>query len=182
VVPQPATREDPPQISWPLGVVRPPLVRALAWQDVVVKPAHRVRLIANTLNLSTLLGLLVGVAGRARLSRGPDGLLLGSGYRLGLPPAPVFTLGNVILIRSTPVIFDRRPALLAHESRHASQYAVCLGPVMLPLYALAAGWSWLRTGDPASRNIFEVHAGLLDGGYIEHPLRPVFRRGDGEEL
>lgn len=147
-----------------------------------MKWAHRARLIVNAVNLSTLLGLLVGLAGRARLSLGPDGLLLGYGYRLSLPPAPVFTLGNVILIRGTPEIFDRRPALLSHESRHASQYAVCLGPVMLPLYALAAGWSWLRTGDPASRNIFEIHAGLLDGGYIDRPLRPVFRRGGGGEL
>jgi hypothetical protein len=151
------------------------------WQDVAVTAAHRARLIANAVNLSTLLGLLVGLAGRARLARGPDGLVLGYGYRLGLPPAPVFTLGNVVLFRGTPEIHTRRPTLLRHEARHATQYAVCLGPVMLPLYALAAGWSWVRTGDPASRNIFEIHANLLDGGYVERPLRPVFRRGGGGE-
>ena len=47
---------------------------------------------------------------------------------------------------------------------------------MLVLYALASAWSWLRTGDPASRNVFERHAGLKEGGYIEKPLRPVFGR------
>jgi hypothetical protein len=36
---------------------------------------------------------------------------------------------------------------------------------------LAAAWSWVRTGDPASRNLFERAAGLADGGYRERPLR-----------
>lgn len=153
----------------------------VAWHDCAVTFGHRARLVANAVNLSTLLGLLIGLAGRVRLSRGPDGLVVGYGYRLRLPPAPVFTLGNVVLFRSPPDIHERRPGLLRHEARHATQYAICLGLVMLPLYALAAGWSYLRTGDPASRNIFEVHAGLLDGGYVERPLRPVFRRGGGEE-
>jgi hypothetical protein len=44
------------------------------------------------------------------------------------------------------------------------------------LYVLASAWSLLRTGDPASRNIFERLAGLADGGYTEHPVRPLFRR------
>lgn len=143
-------------------------------------PAHRARLIANAINLSTPLGLLIGLVGRARLSKGPDGLVVGYGYRLPLPPAPAFTLGNVVLFRNAEIP-RRRPALLVHESRHATQYAVCFGPVMLPLYGAAAAWSWLRTGDPASRNIFEIRAGLRDGGYVERPLRPVFLRGGREE-
>lgn len=145
-----------------------------------VKPAHRVRQVVNLINLSTLLGLLLGVAGRAQLSKGPDGLILGYGYRIPVPPAPAFTLGNVVLFKGKPEIHGRRPTLLTHESRHASQYAFCIGPLMLLLYVLAAGWSWLRTGDPASRNVFETRAGLPDGGYKERPLRPVFRRGGGE--
>ena len=40
-------------------------------------------------------------------------------------------------------------------------------------YAAAAGWSWLRTGDFASRNCFERAAGLADGGYRERPVRPI---------
>jgi hypothetical protein len=147
-----------------------------------VKPAHWVRLVVNIVNLSTLLGLLLAVAGRAQVSRGPEGLVLGHGYRIPLPPAPAFTLGNVVLFRGSEDVHDRRPSLLAHESRHATQYAFCFGPVMLVLYVLAAGWSWLRTGDPASRNVFETRAGLLDGGYAVKPLRPVFRRGVGGEF
>jgi hypothetical protein len=47
---------------------------------------------------------------------------------------------------------------------------------MLPLYFLAAGVSWLLTGDFGSRNIFERRAGLAEGGYPERPLRPVLTR------
>lgn len=148
-----------------------------------MKAAHWVRLVINIINLSTTLGLLLAVAGRARLTLGPDGLLLGYGYRIPLPPAPAFTLGNVVLFKRDEAYLERRPRLLIHESRHATQYAFCLGPVMLVLYVLAAGWSWIRTGDPASRNVFETSAGLMDGGYKERPLRPVFRRrGVGGEF
>jgi hypothetical protein len=124
----------------------------------------RVRQVVNIVNLSTPLGLLLALAGRARLCRGPDGLLLARRFRLGVP-APAFTLGNVVLIRVDDAALARRPGLLRHEARHATQYACCIGPVMLPLYGLAAVWSWLRCRDPASYNVFEVRAGLEDGGY-----------------
>ena len=99
-------------------------------------------------------------------SPGPDGLLLARGYRLRLPAAPAFTIGNVVLLRIDDATLARRPRLLAHESRHATQYAWCAGPVMLPLYGLAVAWSWLRCGDPSSYNVFERLAGLADGGYV----------------
>lgn len=116
------------------------------------------------MNLSTPLGLLVALAGRARVAAGPDGLLLATGFRLRVP-APAFTVGNVVVVRADGDVLGRRPSLLAHEARHATQYACCLGPVMLPLYGLAALWSLVRCGDPSSYNVFEVRAGLADGGY-----------------
>jgi hypothetical protein len=130
-----------------------------------VRATLRLRQAANVVNLSTPLGVLVALLGRARLARGPDGLVLARGYRLRVPPAPAFTLGNVVLLRLDDGALARRPRLLAHESRHATQYAWCVGPVMLPLYGLAAGWSWLRCRDVATYNVFERHAGLGDGGY-----------------
>lgn len=138
-----------------------------------MRRAYRVRQIVNWLNCSSLLGLLVGLIGRVRFERGPDGLIIGRGYRPRIPPALAFTVGGVVMIRLGNNALARRPALLAHEARHATQYAWCLGPIMLIAYALAAGWSWLRTGDPASRNVFERHAGLADGGYPEKPVRPL---------
>jgi hypothetical protein len=55
---------------------------------------------------------------------------------------------------------------------------VC-GTLFMPLYLTAMGWSWIRTGDRAARNIFERAAGLADGGYTDvpvHPLRSLFER------
>lgn len=128
----------------------------------------------NLLNGSTLAGLAVSLAGRAHLTRLPDGLLTGTGYRLPVPPAPAFTLGNVILTRRAVLAYDT--ALLRHEARHSTQYAWCGGLVMLPLYFAAAGVSWLLCGDVGSWNVFERLAGLTDGGYADRPLRPLLRR------
>lgn len=138
--------------------------------------AERVRRVVNVLNLSTPCGLFVALVGGATLAPGPRGTVLATGYRWRIPPASAFTLGDVVVSRLPLDRLTDRPRLLRHETRHASQYACCLGLPMLPAYGLAAGWSWLRTGDPASRNVFERRAGLADGGYTERPPRRL-RRG-----
>jgi hypothetical protein len=140
-----------------------------------MRPAYRVRLAVNLVNGSTLAGLLAAAAGRARLARYGDGLLIAQRYRLPLPVAPAFCLGNVILTRSGPEA-AAPAALLAHEARHATQFACCAGLLMLPLYCLAAAVSWLLTGDFGARNTFERRAGLADGGYTDRPLRPALAR------
>lgn len=130
--------------------------------------AQRLRRAANLLNGSTLAGLAVALAARTRISRGPRGLIIAAGYRWRLPFAGAYTLGNVVLCRSTAADLLSRPALLGHEERHCSQYAWCLGLPFILLYLAAAGWSVLRTGNPGTANIFERRAGLAAGGY---PLR-----------
>src|SRR5580700_2688303 len=102
---------------------------------------YRVRAAVNLVNGSTAAGVLVAVAGRARLRRAGDGLLVGAGYRLPVPVAPAFCLGNVILARSDHATLATMPPLVAHEARHATQYACCAGLPMLPLYFLAAAVS-----------------------------------------
>jgi hypothetical protein len=144
-----------------------------------MRAAYRVRLVANLVNGSTLAGVLVAAAGRARLASGGNGLLIGDRYRLPLPPAPAFCLGNVIMTRNEREALLREEALLAHEARHATQFAWCAGLVMLPLYFTSAGVSWVLTGDFGSRNIFERRAGLTDGGYADRPLRPALARWAG---
>jgi hypothetical protein len=134
-----------------------------------VRLRHRVRLAVNLVNGSTLAGLGVSLAGRARLAPYPEGLLVGTGYRLPVPPAPAFTLGNVIITRKPALAYDT--GLFRHEARHATQYACCGGLLMLPLYFAAAGLSWLLCGDVGSWNLFERAAGLADGGYADRPLR-----------
>ncbi len=138
--------------------------------------AHRARALANWVNLSTPAGLLVARVGGATLRGGRRGLMVGHGYRLPVPPAPAFTVGNVVLLRRE-LPSGRDPIgsipvpLLAHEEGHATQYALFGGVLMPVLYLGAAGWSWVRTGDFFSRNPFERGAGLVSGGYREQPVR-----------
>lgn len=125
----------------------------------------RVKQVVNVVNGSTLLGLGVAVAGRARLGRGPRGLVLASSYRWSFPRAAAFTVGNVVLTRRDAGWLAERPRLLRHEERHSWQYVATLGLPLLPLYGVAAAWSWMRGGDHATHNVFETAAGLEDGGY-----------------
>ena len=131
------------------------------------------KLVGNVLNLSTAAGVVVGLIGRVRFSRGPRGLLYGSGYKLGFPIASAFTIGNVVLSKHDRSYFDERPLLVKHEERHSWQYFCLFGLPFFPLYLLAVAWSWLRTGCPASRNLFERLASLDDGNYAEHPVQPL---------
>ena len=129
---------------------------------------------ANLANGSTLAGLGVAALGGARVARSADRLFVGTGYRLPVPPAPAFCLGNVIVTRLDGIAPES--ALFRHEARHATQYACCGGVVMVPLYLVAAAVSWALTGDFGARNVFERRAGLADGGDTDKPLRPDLRR------
>jgi len=128
----------------------------------------------NLANGSTLAGLGVAALGGARVARSADRLLVGTGYRLPVPPAPAFCLGNVIVTRLNGL--DPSSPFFRHEARHATQYACCGGVVMVPLYLAAAAVSWALTGDTGCRNVFERQAGLTDGGYTDKPLRPTVLR------
>ena len=130
----------------------------------------RVRRVVNLANGSTLAGLGVAALGGAAVTRTADNLYLGTGYRLPVPPAPAFCLGNVIVTRGQGM--DPGSPVFQHEARHATQFAWCGGVVMIPLYLAAAGLSWALTGDFGARNVFERRAGLADGGYTDRPLRP----------
>ena len=134
---------------------------------------YRVRLAVNLLNGSTLAGLAAAKAGGARLARFPDGLLVAASYRLPVPSAPAFTLGNVIITRRD--VLELGTPLLRHEAGHSTQYAWCGGVLMLPLYFAAAGVSWLVSGDFGAWNVFERAAGLADGNYAGRPPRPALR-------
>lgn len=142
---------------------------------------QQLRRVANLVNGSTLLGLGLARWAGTKIVSGPEGLLLAAGWSLKLPVAGAFTVGNVVVFRSQtgrplPDPRNATPALLFHEGRHATQYALCLGLPFLPLYFAAAGWSLLRTGDPASANFFEVSAGLEAGAYRQAPTRPFSLR------
>ncbi|HEY2519895.1 MAG TPA: hypothetical protein VGJ19_07275 [Streptosporangiaceae bacterium] len=142
----------------------------------MMRARYRVRAGANLLNGSTAAGVLVALAGRARPRRAGDGLLVAAGYRLPVPAAPAFCVGNVLVTRWPERQFRAAARLFAHEARHATQFAWCGGLLMLPLYGGAALASWALTGDFGARNVFERQAGLADGGYSAKALRPTLRR------
>jgi hypothetical protein len=132
----------------------------------------RLRRLTNLVTLATPLGLLLARLGSARLEPGPDGLILAMGFRAKVPAphAPAVTVGDVVLLRMDEEGLAQRPRLLAHEGHHAGQWACWLGPAgFLPAYLLASAWSWLVSRDFAVRNVFEVRAGLVDGGYVPAP-------------
>jgi hypothetical protein len=149
---------------------------SIPWQRQPATFRDRARQLWNVINLSTLAGLLVAGVGGATLSRGPHGLILATGFRPSFPRAGAFTIGDVVISRRSRRRLLSRPALVHHESRHCRQYAWCLGLPMLPMYALCSIWSIVRTGDPASRNLFERLAGLADGDYVERPIHRRRRR------
>jgi hypothetical protein len=135
-----------------------------------------VRRVVNVVNLSTPLGLLLAVTGRARFSRGPHGVIVAHGYRSPVPAprASAVTVGDVVLLRLTPEQLAERPRLLDHEARHCTQWAWFLGPAgFLPAYLGASVWSWWKVRDFARGNPFEVRAGLVDGGYERDPDPPL---------
>jgi hypothetical protein len=140
-----------------------------------MRARYRVRAVVNLVNGSTVAGVLVAVAGRARVRRTGDGLLVGAGYRWRVPVAPAFCVGNVLVTRRSDAEFRDDRRLFRHEARHATQYACCGGLAMLPLYGVAALVSWTLCGDFGARNVFEQRAGLADGGYSAKALRPAFR-------
>ena len=130
------------------------------------------KVVGNFVNLSTVAGLLVGVVGRARFSRGPRGLFFANGYKIRFPVAGAFTVGNVVLSKHERAYFDDE-ALIRHEERHSWQYFCLIGLPLWPLYVVGVVVSWLLTGDPASRNPFERLANLKDGGYVERPIQSL---------
>jgi len=145
----------------------------------IMTSGQRLRQIANVLNATTLLGLLLAKCARTAIRTGPHGLLIATGYGWPLPFAQAFTVGNVVLFRAAPAEALANPVLLGHEERHSSQYAWCFGLPFLPLYLIAAGWSQLRTGNPGSANIFERLAGLEAGGYVDTQNRETDKRRTG---
>jgi len=132
--------------------------------------------LANALNGTTALGLIVAKLGGTTVKLGANDIFFAEGYRLPFPVAGAFTIGNVVTTGSD---FTRLtgvfPRVLVHEAKHTRQFA-WLGLGFGPVHAVAMAWSWLRSGDRASRNPLERAAGLADGGYTERPLRPIWRR------
>jgi len=128
-----------------------------------VTPGQRLREVLNWLNGGTPAGLLIARSGHAELDRQADGIWTATRYE-GIARRRPFTVGNVLLTRHCATELRKRPDLRRHEARHSTQWAV-LGPLFVPLYVVAMLMSRILTGDTATGNAFEVHAGLRAGDY-----------------
>jgi hypothetical protein len=115
------------------------------------------------------------IGGATRVSRGRGTYVCG-GYRFGFPVAGAFTVGSVIISKHDHDWLEARPRLLQHEDRHCTQYAIFVGPLMLPFYFASVGISYLLAGDHSSFNPFERLANLDDGGYPPPTTRLARRR------
>ncbi|MCW2748165.1 MAG: hypothetical protein JWP10_1307, partial [Nocardioidaceae bacterium] len=113
----------------------------------------------------TPLGLFVAWIGGATVVRRGRGTYVAGGYRWNFPVASAFTIGSVITSKHDTSWLLDRPVLMSHEDRHTTQYAWCVGVLMLPLYFLSVGVSYALAGDHSSYNPFERLANLADGNY-----------------
>ncbi len=161
-------------MTWAIPVLVMSQTPSAGLAKMPASTSDRIRHVANGVNLSTSLGLLVARVGGARIRRGPMALYLADHYRFGFPVADAFTIGDVVLSRhDLDHLLARWPALLEHEEAHSRQWMWCLGMPFFPCYVAAMAWSWLRTGDRAACNVFECQADLVKGGYAEVPPRAL---------
>jgi len=108
-----------------------------------------------------------GLAHRGRLGL-REGMLTVTGMAGGDGPRGALTVGSTVLTHQSRNAVTE--TLFQHERRHGEQWGV-LGPGAFPLaYAVAevVGDAWL--GPHGRGNVFEIEAGLPQGGY--HPGRP----------
>jgi hypothetical protein len=83
------------------------------------------------------------------------------------------TVGDVVMVRASDETLLRYPRMFDHEARHCAQYAFFLGPAgFLPAYFGCCVWSWWRVRSFSLRNAFEMHAGLIEGGYVRASQQP----------
>jgi len=129
------------------------------------------RHLINAISGISLFGVILGLISRGKPAIDHSrGLIIFLNCTIPWRWASAVTFGDVVLVLSPPIrwasVAEMPPKLLDHEEKHAIQYTYTLGLPYFPLYWLACGYSWLKAGDHWSFNVFEVKAGLADGGYI----------------
>ena len=134
------------------------------------------RQLINVLTGVTIFGLLVGFISRGKPQWNSEyGLLVFFDCKIPWKYASAMTFGDVVVVITPPRRWanfeEMPPGLLRHEMKHAEQYGFVLGFPYFPLYWLACGYSWLKSGDHWSFNIFEAKAGHEAGGYQKRPSR-----------
>ncbi|MGH8870226.1 MAG: hypothetical protein ACRDYU_19845 [Actinomycetes bacterium] len=102
-----------------------------------------------------------------------DGLVVLPEMTGGHGPRATITFGSAVLTRKSDGYVSN--SLLNHERRHSEQWAL-LGPVAFPAaYTAAEGAAGVWFGGHGQGNVFEIAAGLLEGGYDVGYMPPAAR-------
>jgi hypothetical protein len=136
----------------------------------------KIRHFINAVTGVTLFGIIVGFFSGGKPQWNSEyGLLVFFDCKIPWRAASAMTFGDVMVCLTPPRRWasfeDMPPGLLLHEMKHAQQYNYTLGFPYFPLYWLACAYSWLKSGDYWSYNVFESRAGHSDGGYQKRPSR-----------
>lgn len=127
-----------------------------------------IRHLFNTLTGITLFGLIVGVLSRGKPVWDPRfGLIVFMQCQIPWPKSAAMTFGDVVVVRHKGwrELADVPFPLMKHEAEHAWQYVFTLGLPYFPLYWSACLYSYARSRNYWQHNLFEIKAGLQNGGY-----------------
>jgi hypothetical protein len=135
---------------------------------------NRKRHILNNLNLSTFLGLLISKIIGGTTIQSENGIYINYGRKGKYNKAWAITIGDVILAKQDKNCrqcklgnpHNLSSAILRHELIHSEQFAKFGGVIFLALYSFASIKSFIIYRNHWQGNIYEIQAGLSDGGYI----------------
>jgi hypothetical protein len=128
----------------------------------------------NKLNLSTFLGLLISKIIGGTTIQLNNGIYINYGRKGKYNKAWAITIGDVILAKKDKNCkkcksgkpHDLSDRILRHELIHSEQFAKFGGLIFLALYIFASIKSFIIYRNHWQGNIYEIQAGLKDGGYI----------------
>ena len=135
---------------------------------------NRKRHILNNLNLSTFLGLLISKIIGGTTIQSENGIYINYGRKGKYLNNWAITIGDVILVKQIRGCkscelgnpHNLSNATLKHELIHSEQFAKFGGIIFLALYLFASIKSFIIYRNHWQGNIYEIQAGLQDGGYI----------------
>jgi hypothetical protein len=132
------------------------------------------RHILNNFNLSTFLGLLITKIIGGTTIQLDNHIYINYGRKGKYNKAWAITIGDVVLAKKEKNCEQCKLGhayylpnrILRHELKHSEQFAKFGGVIFLALYLFASIKSFIIYKNVWQGNIYEIQAGLEDGGYI----------------
>jgi hypothetical protein len=132
------------------------------------------RHVLNNFNLSTFLGLLIAKIIGGTTIQLDNNIYINYGRKGKYLKAWAITIGDVVLAKKDKNCekcksgkpHDLSQRILRHELKHSEQFAKFGGVIFLALYLFASIKSFIIYKNVWQGNIYEIQAGLEDGGYV----------------